>query len=635
MATARVEDEPLKCPICFEHFDHPRQLPDCFHVFCEKCLLTYIGNVKSKDDSERTFQCPVCRKQVSVPLASTELSEWVKSLELKFDMASSSTDLEEGLVKGSVCGPCKEIGNILSAEKFCIDCQEYLCNSCSRIIHAVKVSKTHSMLDLKMKLEGEIVTQTLLEYFTCSRHSDKVLAYICHEHDDLCCINCIIENHRRCDDVKDLTGLIGKTDTKNELSKMKDQIQNLFLQIKAITDFRKNDVAENKEKVEVICTQIREIRTKLNTVFDALEENVQIKTKAFVKNYTVEADNESKILEEKKQRLTAFLSLIGKIETKGSHSQLFIVLRKLRSKVKNIENETIELGRSCCRHELRLQTEKMLNDLIEIGPNDSSQLAIVTEKDLPVANLPAFPKNLSDMTAKKVAEHNILAEASPKNSPTYSGVLYLDTGQLILVDTYYGLCCLADKDYKPIASCYKNFRGNSEKPFCATRVKAGLIAISVPKQKKIYLLSSKEEAEIIPIKHAINTRLSPKALCGLKNGDIAISWENPAAFGILAFRISFHAGYEEKIFLEHDTAGRAFKTFDYMAVDQQKSHVIQPCKADKAVYCFDFYGNPKFAYKHEKLGCPNGVACDGQGNIYICDESSSSMLFLLRAWERE
>ena len=96
------------------------------------------------------------------------------------------------------------------------------------------------------------------------------------------------------------------------------------MQIKAISDFRKKDVAENKEKVEVICTQIWEIRTKLNTLLDALEENIQSKTKVFAKNYNVEADNESKTLEEKKQRLTAFLSLIRRIETKGSHSQLFI-----------------------------------------------------------------------------------------------------------------------------------------------------------------------------------------------------------------------------------------------------------------------------------------------------------------------
>ena len=623
MATARVEDEPLKCPICYEYFNRPRQLLGCLHVFCENCLLTYIGNVKSDDDAERTFQCPVCRNQVSVSLASTELSEWVKSLELKFDLESCSTDLEEGLVKDSVCGPCKEIEKVVFAETFCIDCQEYLCKSCSRIIHAVKVSKCHSMLDLKMRLEGgkEVVTQPLLEYFTCSRHSDKTVSHICQEHDDLCCINCIVENHRHCIGVKDLKDPKSLTNTKTDASKMKDQIQNAFLQIEVIIDFRKNDVAEEKENVELICAQIREIRTKLNTVFDALEDSIQTKTKVFAKNYSVEADDEYMTLKEKKQQLTALLSLIGRIETDGTDSQLFIVIHKLRSKVIDIENEIVDLKSSYCRRALRLQKEKQLNVLMEIGPNDTSKLATVSE-ELSVVILPAFlKKNLLDMTAKKISEHYILAKTSPKNEPTYSGVLSLETGQLMLVDNYYGLCCLTDKDYKPTASCYSN----PEKPFCATRVKTGLIAVSVPNQKKVYLLSNKEESENIPIKDVVNTRLTPKALCGLKNGDIAVSWNTPVAFGILAFRISHPASYEETAFRDHDTAGRAFKTFDYMAVDEERSHVIQPCKTDKAVYCFDFCGNPKFAYKHGKLVCPNGVACDGQGNIYICDVNSSSI----------
>ena len=165
-----------------------------------------------------------------MPLASTELSEWLKSLELNFDMESGSTDLEEELVKDSVCGPCKEIGKIVSVEKFCIDCQEYLCKSCSTIIHAVKVLKTHSMLHMQTGAENEAtdVTRKLKEHFTCSRHSDKAVSYICHEHDDLCCIECIMETHRRCEGVHDLKNPADKTETETESSKIKDQIQTTF-----------------------------------------------------------------------------------------------------------------------------------------------------------------------------------------------------------------------------------------------------------------------------------------------------------------------------------------------------------------------------------------------------------------------
>ena len=56
-----------------------------------------------------------------------------------------------------------------------------------------------------------------------------------------------------------------------------------------------------------------------------------------------------------------------------------------------------------------------------------------------------------------------------------------------------------------------------------------------------------------------------------------------------------------------------------MAVDENRSLVIQPCNKDRAVYCFDFNGNPKFKYKGKDNFCPRGVAVDGYGSIFVCD----------------
>ena len=56
-----------------------------------------------------------------------------------------------------------------------------------------------------------------------------------------------------------------------------------------------------------------------------------------------------------------------------------------------------------------------------------------------------------------------------------------------------------------------------------------------------------------------------------------------------------------------------------MAVDEFRSHVIQPCTTDRAVYCFDFNGNPKFKYKNKDNFYPRGVAVDGYGSIFVCD----------------
>ena len=62
-----------------------------------------------------------------------------------------------------------------------------------------------------------------------------------------------------------------------------------------------------------------------------------------------------------------------------------------------------------------------------------------------------------------------------------------------------------------------------------------------------------------------------------------------------------------------------------MSVDENRSHVIQPCTSDRAVYCFDFNGNPKFKYKGKDDFYPRGVAVDGYGSIFACDYNNNEI----------
>ena len=143
--------------------------------------------------------------------------------------------------------------------------------------------------------------------------------------------------------------------------------------------------------------------------------------------------------------------------------------------------------------------------------------------------------------------------------------------------------------------------------------------MSIPDQKKICLLSTEDKTASLKVKAAFSTKFTPKALCGLKNGDIAVSWQDPVAFGMSRFTYSTSVSCSvEKMYYDHDAEGRKLKTFDFMAIDESRSHIIQPCSSENAVYCFDFGGNPKFAYS-SNLGLPGGEACDDHGNVFVCD----------------
>ncbi|XP_053387144.1 tripartite motif containing 13-like [Mercenaria mercenaria] len=61
-----VQEELLHCSICMELFSDPRTLP-CQHTFCRDCLTNYIeGKRKNTYSRLNAFDCPLCRKNVSL-----------------------------------------------------------------------------------------------------------------------------------------------------------------------------------------------------------------------------------------------------------------------------------------------------------------------------------------------------------------------------------------------------------------------------------------------------------------------------------------------------------------------------------------------------------------------------------------
>ena len=166
----------------------------------------------------------------------------------------------------------------------------------------------------------------------------------------------------------------------------------------------------------------------------------------------------------------------------------------------------------------------------------------------------------------------------------------------------------------------------------ATYMGDNIIAVSIASHKTIVFLTCDGE---LTEKVKVICEYVPKALCALSNGDIAVAWDEPIAFGIIScqvwkgkgkvFQSVGGMGYCEKVYFREDNSGRKFKSFPFMAVDEKRSHVIQPCTVDNAVYCFDIEGNHVFRYKNDDLPDPGGVALDCEGNIYICESSLSTI----------
>ena len=624
MATA--EKQGLTCPICFELFSKPRKMSVCNHTFCENCLVSHLTNLKMEQELlHGDFQCPLCRSSNPLPAADGDVLKWAQSLLLDKEMILKvNTNVNEKLNTDiAICSPCRTLEKRTVARMKCLNCKESFCKDCCKIRHSTSLLPDHIIIEMeegKTDIE-ERETQLMENYLTCSTHCNNVVRFLCKDEDILCCAVCAVVHHRDCSELAEIKTSVTRKDSEI----LQDKISKLLTYSKSIIETKKSNEAENKKKREKICTSIQEMRMKVNKLFDLLEENTTERCKALTKKYCLAALDDIDKLQVINKELEIFISLIKKSEHYNTSSLDHIILHNLKKAVRQYETTVLEMAHSCKKYGFILEVHDRLGNLLDLEPNDTDEMATIGEEESDaILGEYSERKLFRYCDIKKSSIHKVIVKGSCNEfTPEYRALQFLPNDKLFLADYRYGFCSLVNAEFELVASCNLTTHSTeqkeeSRKPYCVTHVKDNTVAISIPTQKKILFVEADEK---LTIKGNITTRYTPKALQGLKNGDMAVSWSNPVAFGIIAFSRYI---IEDKVYFDRDTTGRVFQKFEHIAVDEERSHIIQPCTSTKTVYCFDFQGNPKFAYMN-KLQLPRSVALDGDGNIYVCDESKSNI----------
>ena len=506
----------------------------------------------------------------------------------------------------------------------CLNCKESFCKDCCKIRHSASLHPDHIIIEME---EGKIdikerEKQLMKNYLTCSTHCNNVVKFLCKDEDILCCAVCAVVHHRDCSELAE----VKSSATRKDSEKLQYKISKLLSYSKSIIKTKKSNEDENKKETEKTYTSIQEMRMKVNKLFDLLEEKATERCKALTKKYCLAALDDIDKLQVINKELEIFISLIKKSECYNSSGLGQVILHNLKKAVRQYETTVLEMAHSCKKYGFTLEIQDRLSNLLDLEPNDTDEMATIEEEESnAVLGEYSERKLFRYCDIKKSSIHEVIAKGSSNDfPPEYCALQFLPNDKLFLVDYRYGFCTLVNAEFELVASCNlmthsTEQKEESRKPYCVTHVKDNTVAISIPAQKKILFVKADEK---LTIKGHVTTRYTPKALQGLRNGDMAVSWCDPVAFGIIAF--SRYNIMEDKVYFDRDTSGRVFQKFIHIAVDEERSHVIQPCTSTQTVYCFDLQGNPKFAYRN-KLQLPRGVALDGDGNIYVCDEMNRNI----------
>lgn len=183
----------LCCKLCDEEFTKPCYLP-CLHTFCQKCIDEH--RINSTDD-DGYFPCPTCMTEVGLEEehgGQGNLPENILARRL-------SVPTIDPIKRETLCFYCKNAGNFVEGKTHCVNCDEFLCTSCTNSHTAQEEFADHQLQseeDYNASLEKSSSTTTQGQVLTvCCEAYDPldIGAMFCVECDISVCADCHVNKH--------------------------------------------------------------------------------------------------------------------------------------------------------------------------------------------------------------------------------------------------------------------------------------------------------------------------------------------------------------------------------------------------------------------------------------------------------
>ena len=294
-------EKDITCAVCCGHYQEAKLLA-CNHYYCRACIESL-----AKRSRGRTFPCPECRRDATLPSSGVEQLQSAFFVERMKDVYQNMAKME-GKVE-AVCEQCSKEKSVA----FCRQCTDFICAECKTLHRKLKVFAGHKVATLEELKKGVAKHVPLKEAPPpkCPEH-DKTMKIFCFDCKCLICRDCTLIDHnghsynflKKCatearktlhDSLtplqrvraniaganKKLAGT--KTQVGSQEEEVCKSVEQSFHQLKAVLEQRKAELVKKvrtlaKEKKDALTAQMKGLemsQTEIHSLVEFVERNVE------------------------------------------------------------------------------------------------------------------------------------------------------------------------------------------------------------------------------------------------------------------------------------------------------------------------------------------------------------------------
>ena len=241
---------------------------------------------------------------------------------------------------GIKCDPCLCDGRTVTAECYCTECSEFMCDNCARAHRNSRATRNHKLLDRDAMPKKKLTT--LQERF-CAKHSREMIKYFCGKHEQLCCPVCVTIGHSECGVlyIDDIDGEFSKSQEYQDLLKQIKLLETKLTETKKQSDQNCMDV---NQCFSTLISDIQQFRTKINTRLDELVKNVMEEAQKIKKSDLKSMQSISTQSESMQKHLSEMSFTLETLEKYKQNQQLFISSKHYLAEVMELKHEMEEMS---------------------------------------------------------------------------------------------------------------------------------------------------------------------------------------------------------------------------------------------------------------------------------------------------
>ncbi|CAC5417758.1 unnamed protein product [Mytilus coruscus] len=262
------------------------------------------------------------------------------------------------------CSTCHGDGNYNAAVTWCTECEVFFCEDCEKPHSQAKLSKNHKTMSAE---NYQKLPSFMQEISSQCRDHNKKFELHCSFHACPCCVQCITDKHKKCQDLKPLSDILQQVKSSASVQifekDLKDVKENLDTAIKYLKIRISTINTEKSKAVE----EIGYIRKSISDYLDKLEQDILNNLESKHSKLKLNIATLLQQMEERASQINQMLSQFTKMTQHATELQMYIGLREIEKTTSQTAKyiEDLERGDNFTEKNLEVNISSALQSFIQ------------------------------------------------------------------------------------------------------------------------------------------------------------------------------------------------------------------------------------------------------------------------------